>query len=64
MKDENLELDKVRQYWNKKNIPQQWYSNKEPFSLQWFNDLAQAHWTVEQSQNGDIYRHFAQYLPT
>lgn len=35
-----------------------------PDRTQWFNDLAQAHWTVEQSQNGDIYRHFAQYLPT
>ena len=39
MKYENLEIDTVKKYWNKKNIPQQWYSNKEPFSLQWFNDI-------------------------
>ena len=35
-----------------------------PDRTQWFNDLAQAHWTLKQSQNGEIYRHFAQYLPT
>ena len=35
-----------------------------PDRTQWFNDLAQAHWTIEQSQAGDIYKHFEQYLPT
>ena len=35
-----------------------------PDRTQWFCDLAQAHWTLEQSRNGDIYRHFEQYLPT
>ena len=34
-----------------------------PDRTQWFNDLAQAHWTLEQSQAGDIYKHFEQYLP-
>lgn len=36
----NVEIDKVRDYWKGDNIPQQWYSQKEPFSLQWFNDLS------------------------
>ena len=33
-------IDKVKKYWNKKNIPQQWYSNKTPFTIQWFNELS------------------------
>ena len=33
-------IDKVREYWAGKNIPQQWYSNKEPFTLSWFNELS------------------------
>lgn len=33
-------IDKVKEYWNKKNIPQQWYSNKTPFTIQWFNELS------------------------
>ncbi len=33
-------IDDVRAYWGKKNIPQQWYSKKEPFTLVWFNELA------------------------
>ena len=35
-----------------------------PDRTQWFNDLSQAHWTLEQSREGEIYRHFEQYLPT
>jgi len=35
-----------------------------PDRTQWFNDLAQAHWTIEQSSAGEIYRHFEPYLPT
>ena len=35
-----------------------------PDRTQWFCNLAQAHWSLEQSRNGDIYRHFEQYLPT
>lgn len=40
MKNIDTDINKVKQYWSKKNIPQQWYSNKDPFSLQWYNDLA------------------------
>ena len=39
----------------------------EPFMpdrTQWFNNLSQAHWTIEQSRAGEIYKHFEQYLPT
>jgi len=35
-----------------------------PNRTQWFNDLAQAHWTIEHSSAGEIYKHFEQYLPT
>ena len=38
-----------------------------PFMLdrsQWLHDLGQAHWTIEQSKSGEIYKHFEQYLPT
>jgi hypothetical protein len=35
-----------------------------PNRTQWLNDLAQAHWTIEQSSAGEIYKHFEQYLPT
>ena len=30
----------VRNYWKKENIPQQWYTSKEPLSLAYFNDIA------------------------
>ena len=35
-----------------------------PDRTQWFNDLAQAHWTIDQSRRGDIYKHFEKFLPT
>jgi hypothetical protein len=34
-----------------------------PDRQQWLWDLSQAHWNIEQSRNGDIYRHFESYLP-
>ena len=34
-------IDEVQRYWSGKNVPQQWYSDKEPFSLQWFNEIRQ-----------------------
>jgi len=37
---DRIALDEVRRYWGKKNIPQQWYSKKQPFTLAWFNELA------------------------
>ena len=36
----SLNIKEVQDYWAGKNVPQQWYSNKKPFSLQWFNDLS------------------------
>ena len=33
-------IEDVRRYWGKRNIPQQWYSNREPFTLAWFNELS------------------------
>jgi hypothetical protein len=30
---------------------------------QWLYELSAAHWTIEQSRSGDIYRHFEPYLP-
>lgn len=36
----------------------------KPDRTQWLNELSAAHWTLEQSCNGDIYRHFEPYLPT
>ena len=35
------EIDKIKQYWQGKNIPQQWYSKKKPLTLPWFNELSQ-----------------------
>jgi len=34
-----------------------------PDRSQWLHDLGQAHWTINQSQDGNIYRHFEKYLP-
>ena len=40
MKDSKANIETVQHYWKGKNVPQQWYSNKQPFSLQWFNELS------------------------
>ena len=42
---EPLTVEKVRAYWGKKNIPQQWYSRREPFTLAWFNELSYKRYT-------------------
>jgi len=34
-------LDEVKSYWKGRNIPQIWYSQKEPLTLQWFNEIRQ-----------------------
>ena len=39
-------IEQIRDYWGLKNIPQQWYSSKDAFSLQWFNDLAKARYST------------------
>lgn len=40
MKDKALTVEEVREYWDKKNIPQQWYSDRKPYTLAWFNELS------------------------
>jgi len=37
---------------------------KMPSREQWLYELSAAHWTIDQSRNGDIYRHFEPYLPS
>ena len=41
----NPTVEEVKTYWGKKNIPQQWYSKKEPFTLAWFNELSHKRYT-------------------
>lgn len=36
----NKSIGDIQNYWREKNIPQQWYSDKNRLSLQWFNELA------------------------
>lgn len=43
---DKIALEDVRHYWGKKNIPQQWYSKKEAFTLAWFNELAYKRYVV------------------
>ena len=45
---------------NLKNIINPFMSDRS----QWLCDLSQAHWTIDQSRTGDIYKHFLPYLPT
>jgi len=40
MGNNKITIKEVNKYWGKKNIPQQWYSRKEPFTLTWFNELS------------------------
>ncbi|OGH69517.1 MAG: hypothetical protein A3C90_00155 [Candidatus Magasanikbacteria bacterium RIFCSPHIGHO2_02_FULL_51_14] len=47
MSDNNpVTIEEVQAYWWKKNIPQQWYSRREPFTLPWFNELSQKRYTL------------------
>ena len=39
-------LKDVELYWVKKNIPQQWYSNKLFGSLQWFNEMEKKRYSL------------------
>ena len=34
-----------------------------PDRSQWLHDLGQAHWTIDQSRMGLVYKHFEKYLP-
>jgi ubiquinone/menaquinone biosynthesis C-methylase UbiE len=40
------DLEQVEKYWQGSNIPQRWYSSKEPLSLQWFNSIARARFEI------------------
>ena len=40
------DLSDIANYWRENNIPQRWYSSKEPFSVQWFNAIAEARYSV------------------
>lgn len=42
-------LDQLKMYWQGRNIPQRWYSNKTPITLQWFNDIAYKRYDVYYS---------------
>jgi ubiquinone/menaquinone biosynthesis C-methylase UbiE len=33
-------IDELKAYWKGRNIPQRWYSNKTPLTLQWFNAIS------------------------
>lgn len=39
-------IEELKAYWQGRNIPQRWYSNKTPLSLQWFNDIAYKRYTL------------------
>lgn len=39
-------IDELKAYWQGRNIPQRWYSNKKPLTLQWFNDIAYKRYTT------------------
>ncbi len=43
---EDLSIQKIKDYWKGKRVPQQWYSNKEPLSLQWFNEISFKRFTM------------------
>lgn len=44
--ENKVTIEEVNKYWGKKNTPQQWYSEKEPFTRQWFNELAYKRYNV------------------
>ena len=46
---EKLSIKQIRQYWSGKKVPQQWYSNKTPLTLQWFNDISKKRYSVYYS---------------
>lgn len=39
-------ITELKAYWQGRNIPQRWYSNKTPLSLQWFNEIAYKRYNV------------------
>ena len=53
----NVTIEELRNYWNGKRIPQQWYSNKKPLSLQWFNEISYKRYNVYYQ----YYKYFAEF---
>jgi ubiquinone/menaquinone biosynthesis C-methylase UbiE len=43
---DKLTIDKIQKYWSGKRVPQQWYSNKTPLTLQWFNDISKKRYNI------------------
>src|SRR2546430_14680824 len=39
-------VETLKNYWTGKNIPQRWYSDREPLTLGWFNDIRLKRYTV------------------
>ena len=39
LKAESVSLDKVKDYWKGKNIPQLWYSDIDPGSISFYNNI-------------------------
>jgi ubiquinone/menaquinone biosynthesis C-methylase UbiE len=35
----SVKLEQIKNYWSGKNVPQQWYSDRTPLTLAWFNEL-------------------------
>lgn len=45
-RNKKVMLEEVKEYWSGKNIPQQWYSDKEHFTIQWFNEISNKRYNV------------------
>lgn len=43
---DKLTIDKIQKYWSGKRVSQQWYSNKTPKTLQWFNDISKKRFNI------------------
>jgi ubiquinone/menaquinone biosynthesis C-methylase UbiE len=43
---EKLSFNQICEYWSGKKIPQQWYSNKIPYTLSWFNDISKKRYNL------------------
>lgn len=39
-------VEKLKGYWTGHNIPQRWYSDREPLTLGWFNDIRNKRYTL------------------
>ena len=53
----NITIDELKKYWTGKKIPQQWYSNKKPLTIQWFNEISFKRYNVYYQ----YYKHFAEF---